>query len=419
MSEMNIIWRKYNLKDNPYFIKPLQIETENPLISLLFIGRQEETKKLINLISAGNERIMIVGNAGVGKTSFVNYVRNKAREGLFFSPVSEIEINYAMSSQEFVVATLNAIYREIQSQNINLSEGTMQDLEKIYSLAQITTNDSIERLSFERLRELFKRTIKEVVHPRFKGVILHYDNFDNIEEVDEIAPLFGEVRDILLTDKLTSIFVGNNFLPDYIGYKQRVRQMFYFPPIEIKEFTFEDIKKIIDARIKILKSNENIKTEAPHTEDALKILFQLYFGNLRNILNSLSACVIEFGASNNPLIINEKILRKTLVEKVKKDFLMHLTTVEKEILLKMLDYDKPITPTEVAKLTKKTVQNISSKYLVKLRQKTAVEIVGKEGRNVYYAIRPEIRWIKLQKDEDPNKNKRVDEFISKKLTDYL
>ncbi len=419
MSELNIIWRKYNLKDNPYFIKPLQIGNENTSISLLFIGREQETNKLINLISSGNERIMIVGDAGVGKTSFVNYVRSKAIEGLFFSPSTEIEINYAMSCQEFLVATLNSIYREIQSKNIILSEKTMQDLESIYNLAKITTNDSIERLSFERLSELFKRTIKEVVYPRFKGIILHYDNLDNIENVEEIASLFGEIRDILLTDKVTSIFVGNKFLPDYIGYKQRVRQIFYFPPIEIKELTYDDIKKIIDERIKYLILKENTTVEAPHTEEALKILFQLYSGNLRNILKSLSACVIEFGKSNNPIIINEAVLRKTLVEKVKRDFLTDLTQVEKEILFKMLDYDKQITPTEVAKLTKKTVQNISSKYLLKLRQKTAVEIIGKEGRNVYYQVRPEIRWIKLQKEENSNKNKEVEEFINQKLTNYI
>ncbi len=417
MSELNIVWRKYNLKDDPYFIRPLEIENERTAISLLFIGREKEKEDILNKMSSGRGSILVVGDAGVGKTSFVNYIRSKSREGQFFSPSTEIEINYAMSCQEFLVATLNAIYREAKTLNIFLSSEITEDLENIYDLSKITTNDAIDRLSYERLKELFLRTVREVVHPRHKGIILHYDNLDNIEDTDEIPLMFGEIRDLLIADNVITIFVGNKFLPDYIGYKRRIRDAIHFPPIEIKGFTLDDTKQILKQRIDYLTMDNRIKPETPHTEEAINILFYLYDGNLRSILRSLSKCVLEHGKSNNPLVIDENTLRKTLVENVKKDYLNDLTTVEKKVLLKMLEYNNPITPTELSKMTKIRLQNISSKYLLKLRQKTAIEIVGKEGRNVYYQIRPEIKWLRLEdvKKEESNKAK---EFMDKKLTDY-
>jgi hypothetical protein len=48
MSEPNIIWRKYGLKDNPYFISPLTVLSEKVPINV-FTGREEETQKLIKL----------------------------------------------------------------------------------------------------------------------------------------------------------------------------------------------------------------------------------------------------------------------------------------------------------------------------------------------------------------------------------
>ncbi|MBI4981310.1 AAA family ATPase [Candidatus Woesearchaeota archaeon] len=418
MSEFNIVWRKYNLRDNPYFIDPLTISNDKVPITV-FTGRDSETKKLISLINSGSERILIIGNAGVGKTSFVNYVRARAREGRFFSPSSEIELNYVMAGQEFLVSTLSSLYREIKLQNLLLSEETMLELEQIYSLTRFLDkkNSELQSLNFGRLKELFKRTVKEIVHPRHKGIIIHYDNIDNIEETEEIPKMFGEIRDVLLTDNVTFIFVGNTFLPDDIGYQQRVRQIFYFPPIEITELGFQEIKEILNRRIEHLSISEN--PEIPHTEEALKILFELYSGNIRHILRSLSACVLYLAPSNNPTKIDEYLLKEILVKKVKEDYLNGLTAAEKDVLVKMLKYGGEITPTELSKITHKAVQNISSFYLARLKRKTAVEAVRKEGRNIYYSVRPEIKWWLLETEHKEKRENKVTEIIDKKLTGFM
>lgn len=429
MSELNLIWRKYGLKDNPYFIAPLTVSGEKVPIEI-FTGRSEEINKLIKLISSGNERFFVVGNAGVGKTSLVNYVRSKAQEGRFFSPSNEIELNYAMSGQEFLVSTLNNIYQEVKIRNIQLSDEIQNDLERIHSLTKIMgkETDELTSLNFERLKELFKTLVKEIVHPRYKGIILHYDNLDNIKDVENIPKMFGEIRDILLTDNVTFIFVGNSFLPQDIGYNQRVRQIFYYPPINIFELDLKEIKEILEKRIKYLALSPNSLPDIPHTEEALKTLFNLYNGNIRHILRSLSTCVQDLADTNNPVEINNSLLKSILVEKAKKDYLDGLTKVEKDILIKMLEHGKAITPTEISKITKKKLTNVSAVYLPKLRVKTAVEITGKEGRNVYYEVRPEVKWLLLEEKKETIKTElkkkeyiesKAKTFIEKKLIDFL
>jgi Cdc6-like AAA superfamily ATPase len=376
------------------------------------------------IISSGSERIFVVGDSGVGKTSFVNFVRTKAREGKFFSPCNEIEINKVMSGQEFLISTLINIYQEVKEKSLLLSEDMIKDLGQIHSLTRIVGKETNELsiINFERLKELFKKVVKEIVHPRYKGMILHYDNLDNIEDIENIPKMFGEIRDILLIDDVTFIFVGNSFLPEDIGYNQRVRQIFHYPPIEISELDLKDIKEILEKRIKYLASNSESPPDIPHTEEALKILFDLYKGNIRHILKSLSACVYDLADTNNPIEITNSLLINILVDKVKKDYIDGLTEVEKSILVKMLEFGKPITPTEISKITKKKLTNISALYLPKLRRKTAIEIIGKEGRNIYYEVRPEIRWLLLEKmkEKEPKTETKtqIKNFIEKKLTEF-
>ena len=56
-----------------------------------------------------------------------------------------------------------------------------------------------------------------------------------------------------------------------------------------------------------------------------------------------------------------------------------------------------ITPTELAKKTGKSVQNISSKYIPYFINLGAVKLKNIDGRNKYYEITPQIKWWRLQR----------------------
>ena len=113
-----------------------------------------------------------------------------------------------------------------------------------------------------------------------------------------------------------------------------------------------------------------------------------------------------------------------LFNKVDKTYLSKLTDVEKGILSKIID-SGAITPSAIAKLTGKTRQNISSKYLPKLEDRGVIEFKGSEGIYRYYEVCPELKWWKLEMNEKEKmkaeqiKYQKTSSLINKKLTDFM
>lgn len=427
MSEFNLTWRRYNLRDNPYFVNPLSIDGGNLDFSS-FVGREEEKKQIKKIIEQGSIRSILVGNPGVGKTSLLNYVRGQASNSDYFTTIKEIELNKPISCNEFIIITLSAIYEEVKRRKLSLSPEVVQNLEALYSLTFMTepmnTPTSITQLNYNKLSSLFQKVIKEIIIPRFKGVILHYDNLDNIKDCQAIDRLFGEIRDLLYnTPNVIFFFVGNRFLPKLISLQSRVRQIFLMPPLEVPSLGLKNVKEILDKRINALKIKNALPT-TPHTDKALSILFKLHNGNLREILNSLSNCIIELPPTNSPIQIDEFLVKELLFNKVNKLYLSKITEVEKGILMKIIDKGD-LTPSEISTLTEKSRQNISSKYLPKLESVGIIEYKGSEGIYKYYGVCPEIKWCKLEmsdkerKKSEEIKYQKTSSLINKKLTDFF
>jgi len=74
MSYLDVLWRRYGLRENPYFVNALSIKGEVPLS--LFIGREKEQQELNNIIRTGEARCIVVGAPGVGKTTLVKSIRS-------------------------------------------------------------------------------------------------------------------------------------------------------------------------------------------------------------------------------------------------------------------------------------------------------------------------------------------------------
>lgn len=425
MSELNLTWRKYGLVDNPYFHSPLTIEGGAvPITS--FVGRNKEKAEIKKIIALGSDvRCLVLGDPGVGKTSLVNFVRNQASEEGFFTPIKEIELNRLMSGNEFIILTISSLYEEIKRREIDLGKEWKNKLEALYELTQYgeLSHDiaNITQLNRYKLMDLFKNLVDTIVHPRHKAIILHFDNLDNIDDPLGLADLIGDIRDFLLTKNVIFIFVGDKSLQQIVNFKVRVGQLFLTTPVEVPSLSLIDINKVLNERIEKLSIPE-LKTTSPHTEEAIEILFRLHQGNIREILNSLTSCITSLPASNTPIQMTGDILKDVLFSKANELYVSKLTPVEREILIKMIDVPY-ITPTDLAKETGKSVQNISSKYIPYFINLGAVRLKNIDGRNKYYEITPQIKWWKLQrtakeKQESQRKTEIKVDSIVKKLTDF-
>ena len=195
------------------------------------------------------------------------------------------------------------------------------------------------------------------------------------------------------------------------------------PALEVSALTLEDTKKILEKRINNLKIGES-KPVSPHTNKAIEVLFKLHNGNLREILNSLSNCVLELPPTNSPIQIDDFLVRDLLFKKVESLYLSKLTEVEKKILFSVIDKGL-VTPSEIADLNKISRQNISSKYLPKLEKIGTIEFRGKEGRNVFYEINEAIKWWKLKMTDkerqeiEEKRDKKTLNIIQNKLNDFI
>src|SRR3989338_7297647 len=250
MSEFNLTWRRYGLKDNPYFQEPLNIDDGELVAS--FVGRQKERAELKKVIEMGSVRSLVVGEPGVGKTSLVNMIRQSASQNHFFTPSNEIEINRPISGNELIVMTLSAVYQEMKRRKIVLEDVKLMDeLEAFYEVSKLSELNevvmNIPLLNRQRLVQLFKSVIEKLVNPRYNGVIIHYDNLDNVEDAS-ILNLLLDVRDFLFTKKTVFIFVGDRGLPSLINIRPRLSQIFLTPSLQVDPLSYEQVLELLEKR---------------------------------------------------------------------------------------------------------------------------------------------------------------------------
>ena len=104
----NNVWHHYGFKKNPLDPTPIGISAED---RTLLVGRDQQTKQFQRLASNGHGIIVIEGNIGVGKTSFVNSMQYDLKENKFLSTYNTIEITEAMEPASMLLSSLsNMVY---------------------------------------------------------------------------------------------------------------------------------------------------------------------------------------------------------------------------------------------------------------------------------------------------------------------
>jgi len=424
MPEINLepIFPKYGLRKNPYFREALKIEGGIiPIESL--VGRNKEKEQLSQLIQkGGGQCCLVVGEAGVGKTSLVNFIRAEAKQKFsYFTPFSEIGIEEGWKVTDVIINTLQAIYIEIKKKKINLNnKDLINSLEEIFEISLMLHDTEFKNnawgvINTQTLTTLFRDLTDEIVSCGYKAIIIQYNNLDNFNDSLELLKLLNNLRDFFQNSNVIFFFLGDSFLPKIISYKTRLRQIFHIPETKLDSFSYEEIKQIIDIRMEQLRLSPSIEVIPPHSESSLKLLYNLYEGNIRDILNSLSNSL----DLRNVRTLSSLKTKEILKEKAEEKFLKELSPTEQEVFNEILN-SFPINNSDLSEKTGKKRQHIS-KYLKKFREIGAIKFESKEGTKEYYRPTPEALWLKLEitdKDylEDEQERKRKMDFLQKRLS---
>jgi len=417
------IFPKYGLKKDPYFREALKIDGGVVPIDTL-VGRNKEKEEISIIIQkGGGQRAIVVGEPGVGKTSLVNYMRSKSINSSYFTPIVEIGLERGWGVSEVIVNTLQAIYQEIKRKNVILKNNKLLgSLEELFEISMMISgsefrNNSYAMVNTQSLMNLYNRTTEAIIECGYRAIIIQYNNLDNIEYIEEVDKLLNNLRDFFQNHHTIFFLIGDVYLPKIINLKSRLREIFTFPEIKVEPLCYEDITSLIAGRLNALKLKTNITVIQPHSEEALKTLYELHHGNIRDILNSLSNSVNTKSITTTSATKTKQIL----IDKSKELFLNEISPGELETLLEIVESGS-ITNSELAELTGKYRQHVSS-YLKKLKDVKAIEVDYKEGTKIFYKPTMEAMWLKLNvtSEELEEERKRVQkkvELFQKKLRDF-
>jgi len=413
LEEPQSIWELYGLKANPFSTAPLLLEGGS--ISLdTFVGRLKELKRISTLFKVGNSRIVVSGEMGVGKTTFVNYARRTAiRELNFFTPIREIDVQPEWNSDDLIMNTLAMIYITIERKpNIKISETIKKKLAYLFNMLEIsetsgsfnimgtgfgvgkTTTTTRPRITTTFLRDLFDKVIKELKEQGYKKVVLHYNNLENLEQ-QRLINLFSRIRDFLQNEDVHFIFVGDVTVPSSLEKIPKVSSIFSDSPILLQSFRLEEIKAILGKRIGSLKI-EGMRVQMPYEESAIRELNSLYKGNIRAILNSLSTAIMELIniTKGKPLVLTAERLRVILKNVLKERYLSKMSPIDLQVLKVILKQGEATNKSLANRLNKRP-QNIS-KNLSKLQKLNAIYEKKKVGAEKYFWVTPQIEWLKFE-----------------------
>jgi len=310
-------WLRFGLATNPYFVEPLGATDDGPRPISLFRGRKQPTKDLLDTVSSEQNGLIIVeAPAGVGKSTFVNHAKFKARKH-FFAPANEVGVQSGSNAHSLLLQVLDALVRH--ASDIAPQTNWQKDLPTIHKARQLVMALQSNGWDFNlgltgptgvggnvgagKSSTIAPPLLGPVLSPRFlddlvrellvlkeppsDGVILHINNLDVLmrESVEETAKLFSDLREHFQVVNTHWIFLGPPGLQaEAIAPNRRVLP-FVKATIELAQLPVEDVQSLLEARY----SHYKIRGDwvRPSKPDLVATLYHRFGGDLRGTLDAL------------------------------------------------------------------------------------------------------------------------------------
>ena len=310
------LWKDFfNLKSSPYFQDPLQKDSATKSLKL-FVGRKKEQKELLTTIgSSDSSRQAVAGRPGVGKTTLIQVIKNKASEAGYW--VADEFISITMKSSEVLLGQILAgVYDAINSAGHGTdNDPAVQEARQLVRIAKLKMQNininasgsvpgfslgvgggSSETISIPSdalilegprvLRKLLTYTQKKGA----EGVLLHMNNLENLSDVDaeKAANRLRDIRDqALMIDGLHVIVVGHtSSVISTVNRYTQIRTVFSHPII-LEGLTLPDVHQLLENRYGAFQDKSSEPFQKPIEDSAVEKLYKIFHGDLRNMLKSL------------------------------------------------------------------------------------------------------------------------------------
>jgi DNA-binding transcriptional ArsR family regulator len=415
------LWHLHNLRESPYFQQDLQVSGEARYPIELFVGRESEAERLLNVIGgAPSSRQTVEGLPGFGKTTLVQYVKAQAVKAGYISYPDPVSAAGADSADSLLVRILSHVHDAITSHlgEKVLGETAVDTARRLVldtRVRDVKVSASIG--GFGGSREVTKRTEPAAFHSGlltmppllrdlssivrrhgFAGIIVHLNNLENLAgdaERTRAGLVIRDLRDIFLFEGYHFLLVGPpEPVRAIISPHAQLRSVFGIGrPLE--PLSSDDFQRLLARRYTHLRLSAEEEVRPPVAHDAAGELYRLFRGDLRGTLRALDAASHELVGYTDPpgSPIGGAQLLQVLVP-------MLQTEAEAALSETLLNYLHLLRELGGALFTQKDLvalwdvaQPTVSTHLKELQRLGYVEEYGREGRAMSYGLTGSARLV--------------------------
>ena len=424
-SQYQNVWARFGFSDNPFDTKALS-KSGNLPIEQAYIKRADynEIGGILDsfLFNPGGGNIIIEGDSGVGKTTFINYHKliwkSKSKDIRLFSSDTEISVQSYWRIENFIYNALGVLLSQIRldigERKFNKSRLLKELLSQTGVLFQtnpgisaniglptlfsvggavskdtsITTGKNIE----SQLKDYFSKVVGYIKKMDYHGIILHFNNLELLQNGNEqeLITLFNDIRDILQTRDIYFVFVGGKSLYQKIVFPiSRVRSIFHDEPIIIPPLPPQEVIEIINTRYKIFGKGANYTK--PVNDEVIQFLSESFNGRVRDIMNTITNLIFRIPEGMvNTLDLKDVKVKLLSIEENK--LLKYGLSGNHVVVLKIMLELEVFNNAELVDKTSKTKQHIN-KFIKKFLDLQLIEHYEKVGRISKYRIHPRMNLL--------------------------
>ena len=422
------LWERYGFTDNPYDTKALSLSKAAPLsVEEAYIPRAESatTADLLTnfLRNPGGGRIVVEGDPGVGKTTFVNYHRQrwgKAAKHKLISPALELEMQANWQERDLLINLLASLSSRLRLEMNEKSFQKKKLLREITALVGVHIEDSggfnatlnilgtggglgrtqasavkVGEITNDLLRQYLRHLITLVKQQGFTGVIYHLDNFDKlgVREPDQLKAFFESARDVLQEPGVYFIFVGNTgMFQKVIVPLPRVRSIFFNTSVHLEPLSLLEVKAVMERRYQLLVAPGK-QWISPVADEVVESLYMTFSGRIRYVMNAITSLISHLPDSYaQPIALAEA---KTMLQGIAHSEIRRLLKgAEEAVFLRAAELGR-FTNSELGTRVGKSKQLIQ-KYLKNWLSLNLVSQTEKVGRNQFYEVEPRFAVLREQ-----------------------
>jgi hypothetical protein len=420
------LWERYGFRDNPFDTRALSLSPGSLLsVADAFVGRamnSPESKLMTNFLrSAGGGRVVVEGDVGVGKTTFVNYHRylwqTEAKTKLL-TPATEISVQRDWGPRELLLNVLTLLAGRLSlSMSPKAVEGDRL-LTEVRALTGVllkewvsvsgggsvlgfgasagrTKSLAVQRgeVSTAGLREYFERLLERAGQLGFVGVILHFNNLELLarRSPKDLALFFDEARDLLQTRGVYFVFVGyTGMFQEIIVPQERVRSIFFGRSIHLPPLSREEVHQAIARRYEILAAQPK-RWIPPVDGPVVDYLYEVFRGRIRFIMDAITSLATQLPEGMTGTLATEDA--QLLLEQLTWERVKSVLTETELVVLRAAVRQSRFTNSSLTKATGKGKQNIA-RYVNRFLGLHLIHPAEHRGRNVYYEISPDLALLR-------------------------